>query len=218
MEEKLTGQRRLVRDKLTALDHAADDVDTDGGAQPGKSVDPKTLKVSDTVLVAGIRQQAVVRRIASGEVGAATLIEVAAGHLLLKVRCDQLLMLGDGKKPLASALVAPPAKSKAKGASPQIAVQGVTGSGIEPVIPSPTNSIDLRGKDVESALSAAWSFIDKAVLRGDHLLVVIHGHGTDRLKRALRQDLKERSPYPLRFRGGEDHEGGDGVTVIKLGD
>ena len=212
-EEKLTGQRRLVREKVDALAHAADNFDQEGPADPGKNVDPATIKSGDPVYLANIRQEGVVRKVPGGDVVATSLIEVAAGHLLLKVRCDQLYV------PRAVAKSSPAlSQSKPKGPPPGAAASTITGQQIEPVIPSPTNTIDLRGKDVENALACAWSFIDKAVLRGDNLLVIIHGHGTDRLKRALRHDLKERSPYPLRFRGGEDGEGGDGVTIVKLGD
>ncbi|MGH7410146.1 MAG: Smr/MutS family protein, partial [Candidatus Methylomirabilis sp.] len=47
------------------------------------------------------------------------------------------------------------------------------------------------------------------------LLRIIHGHGTGRLKAALRDYLKD-SPYVGAFRAGERPEGGDGVTIVEL--
>jgi dsDNA-specific endonuclease/ATPase MutS2 len=47
------------------------------------------------------------------------------------------------------------------------------------------------------------------------LLIIIHGHGTNRVKSAVRRYLGE-SPYPLSSRTGQTGEGGSGVTVVQL--
>lgn len=44
---------------------------------------------------------------------------------------------------------------------------------------------------------------------------IIHGHGTGRLRAALREYLKA-SPYVVAFRPGDRAEGGDGVTIVEL--
>ena len=87
---------------------------------------------------------------------------------------------------------------------------------LELVLPTPTNSVDVRGFDIEKAIEKSWAFIDKGVLRGESHLIIIHGHGTDRLKKAIRTALAKDSPYQLDFRPGEAEEGGDGVTVVYL--
>jgi len=89
-------------------------------------------------------------------------------------------------------------------------------SGATFVLPTLTNSLDLRGMDADSALDRAWNFIDKAVLRGESHVFLIHGHGTDTLKKVLRKALAKDAPYALDFRPGEAEEGGDGVTVVHL--
>ncbi|MBM4124178.1 MAG: Smr/MutS family protein, partial [Nitrospira sp.] len=57
--------------------------------------------------------------------------------------------------------------------------------------------------------------LDRSALSGAPFLRIIHGHGTGRLKAALRDYLKS-SPYVSAFRSGERAEGGDGVTIVEL--
>ena len=68
---------------------------------------------------------------------------------------------------------------------------------------------------MEEALSRLDSWLDDA-LRGEiNPIIVIHGHGTGVLKKAVREFL-DQSPYILSSRPGEKGEGGDGVTVALL--
>jgi DNA mismatch repair protein MutS2 len=46
--------------------------------------------------------------------------------------------------------------------------------------------------------------------------MIIHGHGTGALKRAIRDYLAS-SNYVKEYRRGEREEGGDGVTIALLG-
>ena len=75
--------------------------------------------------------------------------------------------------------------------------------------------LDVRGRTAEEALDFTISALDRAVLAGARFLRIIHGHGTGRLKAALRDYLKA-SPYVSTFRAGERAEGGDGVTIVEL--
>jgi len=75
--------------------------------------------------------------------------------------------------------------------------------------------LDLRGKTADEALELTVSALDRAALAGVPVLRIIHGHGTGRLKAALRGYLKD-SPYVGTFRAGERPEGGDGVTIVEL--
>jgi len=87
--------------------------------------------------------------------------------------------------------------------------------------PAPTDDrdvptvLDVRGRTAEEALDLTISALDRAVLAGARFLRIIHGHGTGRLKAALRDYLKA-SPYVSTFRAGERAEGGDGVTIVEL--
>ncbi len=77
------------------------------------------------------------------------------------------------------------------------------------------NTIDLRGKRVDEALSSMDAELDRMVRSGIPSAVIIHGHGTGALKEAVRENLKY-SSYVSDYRPGEQGEGGDGVTVVVL--
>jgi len=75
--------------------------------------------------------------------------------------------------------------------------------------------IDVRGEAADEALDKVVAALDRATLTGTPFLRIIHGHGTGKLKSALRQYLKD-SPYVVQSRPGDRSEGGDGVTVAEL--
>ena len=75
--------------------------------------------------------------------------------------------------------------------------------------------VDVRGQAADEALDHVLAALDRATVSGAPFLRIIHGHGTGRLKSALRAYLKD-SPYVADFRPGERAEGGDGVTVATL--
>ena len=75
--------------------------------------------------------------------------------------------------------------------------------------------LDARGLRVEELLREVDAFLDRLYSEGSADAVILHGHGTGALKQALRSHL-EASPYVASFRRGENHEGGDAVTVVAL--
>jgi len=75
--------------------------------------------------------------------------------------------------------------------------------------------VDVRGQAADEAIDYVVAALDRATLSGAPFLRIIHGHGTGRLKSALREYLKD-SPYVEEFRPGDRAEGGDGVTVAKI--
>lgn len=76
-------------------------------------------------------------------------------------------------------------------------------------------TLDVRGQAADEALEALVSMLDRATLGGSPYVRIIHGHGTGRLRNALREYLKD-SPYVATFRSGDRAEGGDGVTIVEL--
>ena len=78
-----------------------------------------------------------------------------------------------------------------------------------------TSTCHLLGKRADEALTEVESFLDRAFRQDLPTVVIVHGHGTGRLKRVVRDYLEE-APYVASFRPGERSEGGDGVTVVEL--
>ncbi len=77
------------------------------------------------------------------------------------------------------------------------------------------NTLDLRGLRLEEALEEAERFLDHCTMKHVSPVMLIHGHGTGRLKIGLREHLQD-SRYTAAFRPGEAGEGGDGVTIVAL--
>jgi len=87
--------------------------------------------------------------------------------------------------------------------------------GFQGTIEAPAIELHVRGQTVDEALEALERRLDAAFLAGMSLLKVVHGKGTGKLRRAIREQLS-RSPYVSSFRPGEPSEGGQGVTLAEL--
>lgn len=78
-------------------------------------------------------------------------------------------------------------------------------------------TLDLRGKTVEEALSELEVALDKASTAREDRMKIIHGHGTEALKKAVRTYLS-RSMYVKKWKAGSPEGGGDGITWVELGE
>jgi DNA mismatch repair protein MutS2 len=58
-------------------------------------------------------------------------------------------------------------------------------------------------------------YIDAAYMAQLPFVRIIHGKGTGALRRAIRERLHNH-PLIERYAGGEEKEGGDGVTVVNF--
>jgi DNA mismatch repair protein MutS2 len=75
--------------------------------------------------------------------------------------------------------------------------------------------LHLLGRTVDEALPEVDRFLDASSLEGRTEVRIVHGHGTGRLRVAVRGHLKGH-PQVEAFRPGAPNEGGDGATVVTL--
>ncbi|MBM4331061.1 MAG: hypothetical protein FJ117_07510 [Deltaproteobacteria bacterium] len=83
-------------------------------------------------------------------------------------------------------------------------------------IPSAARELNVIGLRVEEALPVVDKGLDEAFLAGFRELEVIHGAGTGRLRKAIREHLREHVLVKA-FMPGAPGRGGDGVTIIEIG-
>ena len=75
--------------------------------------------------------------------------------------------------------------------------------------------LHLIGQRVESALEQLDAYLDQAV-RGTHKEIrVVHGHGSGKLRQAVREHLRGHRAV-AHLRPGDPEEGGNGATVVTL--
>jgi DNA mismatch repair protein MutS2 len=85
----------------------------------------------------------------------------------------------------------------------------------EPVEGSRSGTIDLRGNLVEDALPRLDKFLDDASLQGLDQVRLLHGVGSGRLRRAVR-DHVARHPQVRAFENAAEDQGGEGATIVSL--
>jgi len=88
----------------------------------------------------------------------------------------------------------------------------------DPAVPAPRNdlnSVDLRGARRDEVVDAVEPLLDRAFREELGAVWIIHGHGGGVLREEVRQIVR-RSPYVTKWRPGQRHEGGDGVTIAWL--
>lgn len=76
-------------------------------------------------------------------------------------------------------------------------------------------SLDLRGKRYEEVKDLMDSYFDQAILGNLETVSIIHGFGTGTIRKAVWEYLKN-CPYAKSYRYGQEGEGLNGVTIVKL--
>lgn len=216
--ETATGIATSSTEKIRQIDQKGRDIAgraREGEVLPGRTAAPgETLRAGQKVFVVPLRKEGQILKPAEGEASPA---EVQVGLVKLRVPAHDLRILGD----VVDARDQKPAGLTAGTKGKNLPQRNLRPLNPPPEIPAlvlqtPTNTLDIRGLDADSAVTKTLEFIDKALLRGEGAVVIVHGHGTDKLKNAIRRCLRSDCPYNIAFRPGESQEGGDGVTIVAL--
>ena len=80
-----------------------------------------------------------------------------------------------------------------------------------------TRELVLIGSTVDDALGRIEKFLDDALLNDERRLRVVHGHGTGKLRDAVRTYFRKH-PLVANVSPAADNEGGDGATIVELKD
>jgi len=124
--------------------------------------------------------------------------EVQIGVLRIKARLGELELIG------------PDPKSEDQ---PEVVVDDVKADSRRHE--SPGVELDLRGRRAEDALDILDGYIEKAFLAKLPWVRIIHGKGTGKLRKVVREALGQNAQIQS-YETGKSGEGGDGVTVAKV--
>ena len=75
--------------------------------------------------------------------------------------------------------------------------------------------LDVRGMNVDEAISEIETYFDRAMLTGYNEVYIIHGKGTMVLRKKIQEYLRT-SKYVSEFKDANQNEGGIGCTVVTL--
>jgi len=191
-------QLQVLRDELGWL--------TD--KRTGDESQTSAFKPGDPVNILSLNRQGRIEKVVRATEGEKTaLYEVRAGYLKFVVSASDIRSVSGAPSE---------ATRKAPSRSERFVQQAKRPTrGTSVFVRADANTLDLRGMRVDEALDKLTQFVDESVLNEVSPFMIIHGHGTGALKRAVRDSLGQ-SSHAIEFRPGESFEGGDGVTLVSL--
>ena len=166
----------------------------------------ESLKEGDVVEIVNLETLGRLREMPQGK----KRVRVQVGSAELSVQSDRIIGRTKGEGTQGSP-VSPHSTTASTTSRPVEATGQLTSSETERDL----TSIDLRGHLTEGALERLAAKLDHAVLYDVGHIRIIHGHGTGKLRIAIRRYLAQ-SLYVASFRPGTRAEGSDGVTVADL--
>jgi len=132
--------------------------------------------------------------------------EVQIGVLRVRARLSELVLVGDRQTEDGGR------ETEKKQLSPS---PGPRSSVVRPTAESPGVELDLRGQRADDALDLLENYLDRAYLARLPWVRIIHGKGTGKLRKVVREALG-RYPQVTSFEAGKYNEGGEGVTIAEL--
>jgi DNA mismatch repair protein MutS2 len=149
------------------------------------------LKAGDTVLVRSLGQIGQIVALVDGQA------EVLLGNFKLRIRLDDL------------------EKSTAAGSAEREARPSSYSTTLVAERSVPLQ-LDLRGYRAEEVVRELDSYLDDAFLAGLPFARIVHGKGSGVLRQIVRDHLAGH-PLVQSYAPGDQREGGEGVTIVKLG-
>ncbi|MEE8162830.1 MAG: endonuclease MutS2 [Anaerolineae bacterium] len=146
----------------------------------------ETLSLGDTVWVAGLGASGEITELLDDEA------EVQVGPFRIRAKVGDLEL-------------------RQRAAQPEVRERLVSVSEVS----SPGLELNLRGQTVEEVMPRLDKYLNDAYLAGLHQVRIIHGKGTGALRRVVRDSVANH-PLVAGWRSGDEHEGGEGATVVKL--
>jgi DNA mismatch repair protein MutS2 len=190
---ELGGLRTQARAALEAIGEVHEAVAASDSADDATLDAPPAIGARVFLPVFGA--EAIVRGVSGKQV------EVEVRGKRMRVGLDSLRRGGSGAVGLSSG---PRPKPQAPGPGPRLENNAV-------------REIVLIGSTVDEAIARTEKFLDDALLADERRLRVVHGHGTGRLRDALRQFFRQH-PLVATVSPASDKEGGDGATIVELKD
>jgi DNA mismatch repair protein MutS2 len=175
----------------------------------------RELFVGQTVKVRSLNQKAVIEALPDDADDPKAEVAVRAGHIKIKVPRNDLEFVEGAPTKAQVARGAPVQFKTPNAARPQKGRVSKSDGQLDVFVRTSSNTVDLRGQRVEEALANLERFIDESFLAQLSPVMIIHGHGTGKVRAAVRSFLSN-SAYNTNFRPGEAYEGGDGVTVVQF--
>lgn len=159
----------------------------------------RPIRLGDTVKLKTLNSMGVVTALTTTDA------EVQVGRMRVRAKLDELALRGSPDESEAGG-------SKSETPSPKSAASSQKKKEAHP---SPGLELDLRGQTVEEALPELERYLDSAYYAGLPWGRIIHGKGTGKLRQAIREFLRH-NPMVKSHQSGDENEGGDGVTIVKL--
>jgi DNA mismatch repair protein MutS2 len=170
------------------------------------------LVVGQTIKLRSLNQKAVIEDLPENRDDKDAQATVRSGAFKIKVPLTDIVPIeGQARTPHQQQQQA----SRRKNVAARVSASTAQPAEVNVFVRTSNNTLDLRGQRVDEAMQNLESFLDSAYLQHTSPVMIIHGHGTGRVRAAVREYLKN-SPYGANFRTGENYEGGDGVTVVQF--
>lgn len=189
--EKAALGGEMERDMLEAGEQTEREKIAEQELQPGVSVYIPYLRSEGVVLEAPQKGR----------------VRLAVGSVKLWAEADALRRGKAGKKkkkrPAPSPAATPPPASR-------------TAPAQELLVRTADNTLDVRGRRVDEALSMVERFADQLYRQSIGIGFVVHGYGTGALRQAVRERLRSELPYVLSAGPADFEQGGEAVTMFRL--